>query len=194
MKYIYELHNKNMRSFISIEIDDFLLDNICDLQSKIKKLNVNIKFVEIANLHFTVNFLGDINDSQLDEISNSLRFLSYEREFKINISGTGYFGNEHHIRNVWLGVKVGKGELLALMKKINEAVKIGERINVPHLTICRVKSNENNENLLDFINRNTNMNIGEMFVKNVKIKKSVLTATGPVYSDLYSFMMGSGEQ
>lgn len=179
-----------MRCFISIDVDRSLASRISEIQEEIKKLDVDAKFVEPENLHFTINFLGDVNENDINNINKSLDFLKREGEFKINVSGIGYFGGKNNIRTLWLGVREGEDELIKLMKLVNDNVRFGEKIFSPHLTIGRVKSGKNKEELLRFINESKNVNIGEMHVKMVKLKMSNLSKHGPIYTDLSIFKLG----
>jgi 2'-5' RNA ligase len=179
-----------MRCFISIDVDDSLVGRISEIQERIKKLDVDVKFVEPENLHFTINFLGDMNKDGINSVKKSLDFLKYEHEFKISIFGIGYFGSQNRVRTLWLGVKDGEDELIKLMKNVNDNVKFGEKIFSPHLTIGRVKSDINKGILLGFIDECRNVNTGEMHVKTVKLKMSSLTGYGPIYSDISVFKLG----
>jgi 2'-5' RNA ligase len=58
----------------------------------------------------------------------------------------------------------------------------------PHLTIGRLRRDKVNYKTFDvlkkLINENKNLEFGPFNVSQVKLKKSVLTPTGPKYSDL----------
>jgi 2'-5' RNA ligase len=180
-----------MRCFISIDIGKNLMVKVIEIQKKIINLDIDVKLVEPENLHFTVKFLGDVNEDELNGIKKSLKdCVKGEGKFKINISGIGYFGKTSYIRTLWLGLNEGESELVKFMKKVNDCVKIGEKNFNPHLTIGRVKSGRNREILLNFLNEFKNVNIGEMEVDKIKLKSSDLTKKGPVYSDLDVFELG----
>jgi len=177
-----------MRCFIAIDADKKLFDKIAELKEGINKLNVDVKLVEPENLHFTVKFLGDMNEDEVNEVKNSLgKCLKNEREFKINITGFNYFGNPNYIRTLWLGVKEGQNELKKLVQTVNDCVKIGKLEVSPHLTLGRVKSPVNKDHLIKFMNENKNVKIGEMNVNYVKLKASTLTKNGPIYNNLAVF-------
>ena len=65
-------------------------------------------------------------------------------------------------------------------------VKLGFKREIrefsPHLTIARVKSIQDRENLVSIINSYANETFGEILVKSIKLKKSVLTEKGPIYT------------
>ena len=56
-----------MRIFVAIEINDKnVLDSISKIQSELK---INAKPVKIQNLHFTVQFLGEVSEQMVEKIS-----------------------------------------------------------------------------------------------------------------------------
>ena len=180
-----------MRCFIAVDIDDKMVERIVNLQNEISKLDVNVKFIEPENLHFTLKFLGDVNEEDINLVRKSLsESLKNEVEFEISIDSIGYFGSRSYIRTIWLGLNKGKEEFENLMKNVNSCVKLGKKNLSPHLTVGRVKSGKNRDSLLKFIGEANGVNVGSMNVKEVKLKSSELTKNGPIYSDLYTFTLG----
>ncbi|UCG95750.1 MAG: RNA 2',3'-cyclic phosphodiesterase [archaeon] len=183
-----------MRCFVAVDLNRDLAKQVEDIQREITNLNVDVKFVEPENLHFTLRFLGEVNESEADAIERSIgECLRGFYAFKISIHGLGYFGIPRYIRTLWLDVNEGKDEFVKLMKNVNMCLKMGEENKSVHLTIGRVKSGKNRESLLNFINKSKDVKIGEMVVKDVKLKSSVLGRSGPVYSDLFVFKLGGKE-
>ena len=73
-----------MRCFISVDIDKKLVKKIVEMQKQLKGMDIDIKLVESENLHFTVKFLGDVNENEVDWVKKSLGVcLKGESEFKI---------------------------------------------------------------------------------------------------------------
>lgn len=179
-----------MRCFISIDLDEGIRKSVIKIQDVILNMGADVKLVMPENLHFTVKFLGDVNENEIEVVRKSLcDCLDKERYFKLNVAGIGYFGSTSHIRTLWLGVNQGRDNLVKLMKNVNEHVKLGDNKITPHLTLGRIKSARNREFLLKFIEGSKNVNIGEMDVKEVKLKSSQLTGKGPVYSDMCVFRL-----
>ena len=54
------------RGFIAVDIDIF--PKLLEFEKKIKETGANVKFVEPENVHITLKFLGDTDESQIDEI------------------------------------------------------------------------------------------------------------------------------
>ncbi len=180
-----------MRAFVAIDLDEGLREHVKGIQNSLKETGADVKFVEPGNLHFTVKFLGEVQENALDDMEKALGdSVSGFSPFRIGIEELSYFGSESHIRTLFLDVKEGREKLESLLESVNKALdpfrheSHGAR---PHLTIGRVKSGENRELLLEKLRELSHVKVGEMDVKFVKLKQSVLTKKGPVYSDVKVF-------
>ena len=180
-----------MRCFLGIDVENEIKNRLKGIQNELKDIDVNLKFVEKENLHITLKFLGEIDESRMDEIKEVLsRELKGIKPFKINIHGLGYFGRDSKMRNVWVGIGAGIDEMNKLSSAINSALKEEPDAGFhSHVTLARVKSADNVHILLDYIRRNNNVNLGEMDVDHVKLKQSILTPEGPVYNDISVFSL-----
>ncbi len=180
-----------MRLFIAIDLNKELKDKIKNIEDELKKLDLPIKFVEPENLHFTLKFLGEVSEERVKEIEKTVsEVLKDFKPFKVFIQDFGYFGSPNYIRTLWLGLKEGGKEIIEISEKLDEVlsyIRKNEHEPKPHLTIGRVKSNKNKEILLKEIEKLKNVKIGEFYVNKIKLKKSVLTKKGPIYSDLKVF-------
>jgi 2'-5' RNA ligase len=78
--------------------------------------------------------------------------------------------------------------LIELQKAIDEnLVPLGfarEKRFHPHLTLARVKSQKGKAGLKAFISKNQERLFGKLKVGSVKLKKSVLSPKGPIYSTI----------
>ncbi len=180
-----------MRVFLAIEIDEKLLEKISNVQKQFMECEAPVKYVETENLHCTLKFFGEIDENKLNEIIEAIQSKIKSHEpFKINIKKTGVFPNERYIRVLWLGMEDIE-PFSNLQKDLDEDfVKMGfkkERSYVPHLTIGRVKGAKNKESLLYKLKDMGNIEIGEMDINKIVLKKSELTPAGPIYTTLKEF-------
>jgi 2'-5' RNA ligase len=168
-----------MRCFVAIDLDESLKQRVIDLQRRIKG---DVKLVDPHNLHFTVKFLGEVDSKKLDKAISILRGLHFE-PFNVNIKGICIFPNKRFIKVVWLGCS----DLLPLYKLVEDALSplFGAEESVPHLTLARVRYRS--QEIENFVNANQDVEVGDMRVSNIKIKKSTLTRKGPVYEDIEVF-------
>jgi len=176
-----------MRCFLALDIPD---------EAKIKINRVGeqmsifgIKSAKPENLHYTIKFLGDISEETVNEVKMKVReVVSGFQPFTLNIKNIGVFPNLSNIRIIWLGGP----ELYQLQKAIDEGFSglfKKEREIVPHLTIARVRFLENKEKLVNFLEENKEVNIGSFEVNEIKLKKSVLTSSGPLYENQEVFQL-----
>ncbi|WP_409199424.1 RNA 2',3'-cyclic phosphodiesterase [Methanobrevibacter sp. DSM 116169] len=180
-----------IRSFLAIELDNTLKEDIIKVQNEFKKFDSNIKFVNPNNFHLTLKFFGDIDLNCADKISSLIQnTLNSYNSFDLELKSTGAFPNNNHIKVLWIGFK--NNDILTNLQKDldNEFFKLGfkkERDYKSHLTIARVKGSKNRDLIKKTLENNKNITIGKMKVSKIHLKKSTLTPNGPIYEDLKVF-------
>lgn len=180
-----------MRVFLAVEIDEKLLDKISDVQKQFMECEAPVKYVETENLHCTLKFFGEINDNKLNDIVEAIdNKIKNHEPFKVSIKKSGVFPNERYIKVLWLGMEDVK-PFSNLQKDLDEDfVKMGfkkEKSYVPHLTLGRVKGAKNKAALLSKLKDLEDVEIGEMDIKKIVLKKSELSPQGPIYTTIKEF-------
>ena len=180
-----------IRAFLAIDLDDDLKPKINKIIKEFKQIDTKIKYVELTNLHLTLKFFGDIDTNGLKLLEDAIANVVSEFEpFKINISGCGSFPNNNHIKVIWVGIE-DDSILKDLHDKLDkEFARIGfdkDRKFSTHLTIGRMKSAKNKDKVKSTIEEFSNVEIGEMEVSQISLKKSTLTPRGPIYEDISIF-------
>ena len=180
-----------IRAFLAIDLDDDLKPKINKIIKEFKQIDTKIKYVELTNLHLTLKFFGDIDTNGLKLLEDAIANVVSEFEpFKINISGCGAFPNNNHIKVIWVGIE-DDSILKDLHDKLDkEFARIGfdkDRKFSTHLTIGRMKSAKNKDKVKKVIEEFKDIEIGEMEVDSIRLKKSTLTPQGPIYEDLTIF-------
>ena len=178
-----------VRCFVAVDVDDpEVLDALGTVQAGLVGSGGALKAVELENIHLTLKFLGEVDEGLLDEVKRIVSSLTFE-PFRMTISETGVFPNLRRPRVIWAGVSEGVDELAAIFRKIEEGFvglgfkREGRRFN-PHITIARVRSGRNRDWLVEEVLRHRDAVFGGFEVRSVKLKRSVLTPRGPVYSTL----------
>jgi 2'-5' RNA ligase len=178
-----------IRCFIALDCNENqILSNITDIQRTILATNAEVKCVEPENIHITLKFLGDISNTQVEEVKKIIMETSFN-PFKIEFQGIGVFPKINRPRTIWVGIHQGMQELTEIFKKLEKQLtQIGfqpekRRFN-PHLTVCRVKSGRNRKQLIDTLLELRDIQVGELHADNITLKKSVLTPRGPIYTTL----------
>ena len=173
-----------MRVFVAVEISNKdVIDSIRNFQSKVA---IKAKPIEPQNLHFTLQFLGEITDENCEKIKQNLKKIEFS-SFKINFKGVGAFPNMRSPRVIWIGVdKVGGKMLEDLAGQIKNVLKpLGFFPDKPfksHITIFRIKNKIGD--ISKDLEKFQDYEFGSYLVSNIKLKQSVLTPKGPIYTDL----------
>ena len=172
-----------MRTFVAIEVSNqAVLNSISQIQSE---LNIGAKPVAIHNMHFTVQFLGEVSEEMVRKISSELSSLEFT-PFSVSFTGIGVFPKPSSPRVIWIGTNEGADELEKLAEMIRMKLsQLGfqpdKKFN-PHVTIFRVKKKI--ENISNELQKFSTHSFGKQVISEVKLKKSELTPNGPIYTDL----------
>lgn len=173
-----------MRTFVAVEISDQqVLDSIKNLQSSLK---IEAKPVDTQNMHFTLMFLGEVSEQMAQKIGAQLKTIEFA-PFDMSFEGVGAFPKPKFPRVVWVGLDSKGGSKLSLLAKMVEEnlSPLGfssDKPFKPHTTIFRIKNRVGD--ISDELAKYSTAKFGTQKVSELKFKKSVLTASGPVYSDL----------
>lgn len=189
--------NSFTRTFIAVDFDDpQVVARAQEVQRRLAEAGAVAKNVESRNLHVTLWFLGELPKHKLDivlEEAGKVRF----KPFQVRVRGVGYFPGGSRVNVVWLGIddpsqglKGILDQLLTLLGK--KGFRYDERGFTPHLTIARVKYLKDKAKVLDLLRELRDLEIGSQNVASFRVKKSVLTSSGPVYSDLLVVEAGDG--
>lgn len=182
-----------VRAFLAIDLDDDLKPKINRIIKEFKAINTKIKYVELTNLHLTLKFFGDIDTNGLDLLEDKIAGVVSDFEpFDIQIKGCGAFPNNNHIKVIWIGIDEDN-----LIKQLHDRLdgefsKLGfdkDRKFSTHLTIGRMKTAKNKNKVKQTIEEFENVEIGQMKVDKISLKKSTLTPSGPIYEDLKVFKL-----
>lgn len=180
-----------VRAFLAIDLDDDLKPKINGVIKEFKKIDARIKYVELINLHLTLKFFGEIDTEGLEILQNAIaNVLSEFGPFNIKIKGCGAFPNDKRIKVIWIGID-DDAILKDLHDKLDkEFVRLGfdrDKKFSTHLTIGRMKSGKNKDKVKSTIEEFSEVEIGEMSVDRISLKKSTLTPAGPIYEDIKVF-------
>jgi 2'-5' RNA ligase len=186
-----------VRLFIAVEIEDRdVLSRIIGVRDRILGLGADLKPVEDENIHLTLRFLGDVEDSMVPSIERVLEPLSGFQPFRMRVRGLGVFPDLRSPRVVWVGVGEGS-EVLRSMRGVIDRGLRGLRVFedehgfTPHITIARVRGRSGLDRLARYVEENSEMDLGFSSVTRVVLKRSVLTPRGPIYSDVRRVLLGS---
>jgi len=148
-----------------------------------------IKWVDPSNIHLTLAFLGDTDETRIVGLKNLLKDkCTGFGEFDFILAGAGIFKNYRDPRVIWVGNRSSE-RLTMLYNTIAEGLKhigfeLEERPFRPHLTLGRVRSIRDIENLKSVLERYRDNQIQTVHVSEVILFESILMQTGPIYNQL----------
>lgn len=176
-----------MRSFIAIDIPEQVKENILRVSENFRSNGITL--VKREALHVTLHFLGDLNDSRLEEAKRSMDAIKEGiNAFDASLNGVGYF-TPQSVRVIFAELEKGRGECISIYNSLERELRkhqvvLKKEDYTPHVTIARVRFGDRNK-LLSVIDRYAAHGFGEFRVDSIKLKSSVLGSTGPAYTDLY---------
>jgi 2'-5' RNA ligase len=185
-----------IRAFIAVDLDDPVIDKICDAIEVLKSRITELRWLKKENLHLTLKFLGNIVESQVESIVAALgQPLRLFSPCTISANGLGVFPDFRRPKILWVGLS---GDQLAdLAAKIESAlVPLGfvpeSRVFTPHLTIGRWRENSRpTKNLRQEIASWNDCEFGACAVRQIVLFQSVLRPEGASYRKLRTIQLGA---
>ena len=178
-----------IRSFIAFEINNpSILTKFAEVQGALARTGADLKLVAPQNIHVTIRFLGDIRADMFDSVHEGMKQVVFSA-FDCDVHGLGVFPDLRHPRVVWAGMKKGSDELKKVANQLEPQLRnLGfspdSKGFSPHLTLARVRTGRNKDEMARIVMEMADYDFGVLKADCLKLKKSVLTPTGPIYSTL----------
>lgn len=178
-----------MRGFIAVDVSNVAIVKLQnDILSAAEWNPRDVKPVEPHNFHFTVIFLGEISDHDVERIKEMLAGFQFE-PFTITYAGIGAFPNPAHARVVWVGLDSGGAQKLTTLANdiVAKMSELGFKADKPfsaHLTLLRARGRPVSISCIS--SRYQGTTFGSDRIDKVHLKKSELRSSGPVYSNVYT--------
>lgn len=184
-----------IRAFVGVRIDAGVVEKIFAVQAELKQSLKGIRWVGKENFHFTLKFLGGVEERRVGEIGEALeRSVRAVAPFSVTGRGIGVFPDIRRARVLWVGLE-GE-ELAALAEAVEAALEpLGfereRREFQPHLTLGRWRDFERRSELLKReLERFKDCDFGASRVDEVVLFQSVLRPEGSLYSPLRVIPLG----
>lgn len=172
---------------IDIKISSELHNRIKSYRDMLR--HEKIRWVEPANMHLTLAFLGEMDEDQVRKAGTIMKEIVADySSFPIDFAETGVFRSINHPRVIWIGLKAP--DILYemrenLCRKLREAdLYRDEKKFSPHITLGRMKYISNRDLLSDITGPGQNNKIPSQTIREVILFESILKPEGPVYSAL----------
>jgi 2'-5' RNA ligase len=185
-----------IRTFISVHATQRINANVSRLVERLAASQAGYNWVPEANLHVTLNFVGDLVDREIPEFCKFMTEAIQEHSpFELELSGLGAFPQIGQPRTIWLGVTQGSEELNLLFKTGVEVMQDWgfnkpRHEYVPHMTLGSIKRNGNwNESLLNLLHRHRNHDAGICHVEKVVVNSSTFEGGYPQHAKMATIQL-----
>jgi 2'-5' RNA ligase len=174
-----------LRLFVGLALPDGIIARLRILCSGMP----GARWVEPANMHLTLRFIGEVEEQTAEDIDAALSSIEAPA-FDLELSSVGVFGEGYKARALWAGV-VPSPSLSHLQAKVESAVvRSGQppegRKFTPHITLARFHRPEP-ARIQPFIEGNNLFSAGPFRVEAFTLFESRLGNGGPVYTSLVDY-------
>jgi 2'-5' RNA ligase len=119
------------RTFIAVEAVDGVHCQALSAIDRLRPHAPNVKWVEPENLHWTLQFLGDLRDEEIAEVCRRVgKAVARCEAFSLTAVGVGAFPKPDRPRVLWLGAEEGTDEFCQLQSAIEKNLESMGRANV----------------------------------------------------------------
>lgn len=189
----------DQRLFVALPVDARLVEPLVALQCALDRRlpRRSVRWVRQAQLHLTLQFLGDVAAAEVPALIEQLREACRDgTRLQLELRGVGVFPHQRRPRVVWVGVAGDVAALTTLQERIATACapyveRPESRAFAPHLTLGRVNTQDPRE-ARAVGEAVTAAGIGELGVwpaHSVKLIRSQLRPQGPRYTELAAFAL-----
>jgi 2'-5' RNA ligase len=175
------------RTFIAVPLAPDIRRRALEVIRQLQPVAGDVKWVEPDNMHWTLQFLGDVKDIELPSVCDAVSAAVAELEpFDLEVLGAGAFPTADRPRTLWLGAGEGAEEMIALHAAIDRSLaNLGfrgeQRRYTPHVTLGRAGRDTPSSELATELAALADFPAGTMLVDEVAVIASTLTRGGPEY-------------
>lgn len=180
-----------IRVFIAVELPDDVQLALAAQQDELRLTGAHVKWVDPANIHLTIAFLGDIPPGRIEPVGEALDTIAATaRPFPVEVCGLGTFGRGRTLRVVWAGIREETGSLDHVYTRVfvalaDAGIHLEDRPFRPHLTLGRVRSPRGADELRHAAEEGRDGTFGFFEVSRLVLMQSHLTPAGPEYTTLH---------
>jgi RNA 2',3'-cyclic 3'-phosphodiesterase len=179
-----------IRTFIAVPVTPQIRQAAAKLSELLRGAAGDVKWVESENLHWTLQFLGDVDTLEIPAVCSAVSTAVAEVDsFDLEARGAGAFPAPDRPRTLWIGAGAGAQAMVALhgaiQRKLNRlGYRAEQRRFVPHITLGRAGRKSPPRPLVRELAGLAEFDAGSMLVNEVTVFASKLTSEGPQYEVL----------
>ncbi len=183
-----------MRLFVALDIPQSAASYIADVQQRLKQDVSADRWQPLHNLHLTLHFLGEVQDSLVPAICEDMDIVSaIINPFSLRVGSFGAFPHAQRPRVLWLGLRGQVNPLkqlhLLLGKRfdLHDGLAYDRKQYRPHITLARgPHSQAGGLPLLDWNERYLAIEPPHWQAKHVHLYRSELKPEGAVHSIIHT--------
>lgn len=207
------MENKTFRGFVAIGVPDEIKKFMKSFSSEAAKHLPNCRFVDVRNLHLTLQFLGNsVSESLVPDISQMIsETVRTTPPFEISLGDAGTFLRKGRPRVFYVGLSTGSQETIRLALNLQSRLEeLGFKKDAsfePHLTLARLKDRQGPRTsgevdlqkfwqgmYTDFKTKHLSESGSDLALSwtadKLALIKSELSSKGPVYSVVSEHFLG----
>ena len=170
-----------IRLFAGIALPESHRQQLALMQNGIK----GARWVEPHNLHMTLRFIGEVDESVAEDLSAALDAVCAQ-PFELTLKDIGTFGRPPH--SVWVGCEDAPSGALAHLQSAVESIVVraglaaeGRKFS-PHVTLARFKKTITQQRLGVFIAAHAGLTLSPFEVNGFTLFESHLSHLGAQYA------------
>ncbi len=181
--------------FVAFLLDDRVRGLLRTVQDRLRRSCDGVRWVKPEQMHVTVQFLGEVADVDIAEVTDAVaRGAAKGEPFTLSIEECGCFPPRGAVRVVWAGAKDETGAMLRSVQAIQDELSgVGfdpeRRAWSSHITIGRARNAQADSAMRNSIERCTYDSLDQR-VESVTLMASVLSPTGPTYTEVGRATLG----
>lgn len=175
------------RTFVAVSPSDETRAQAAKLAAELRPSAAHIQWVVPTNLHWTLHFLGNVEDTTLPAVCDVVATAVGNFEpFLLTAGGAGAFPSPEKPRTLWLGTTEGTRQLVALQAAVKAGLdQLGfrgeNRPYVPHLTLGRADRRRSAASMADQLAQLADYPGGSTDIDEVRVLGSEHARGGPTY-------------
>jgi 2'-5' RNA ligase len=171
-------------------LPDDLRQRLATAIDRLRPHAADVAWVAPGNLHVTLKFLGQVEDTRVPALTDALRAaLAGQRAMDVAVSGLGAFPSPTRPRVLWAALEDATGGLTALAECVDLCCgRLGfpreTRAFAAHVTLGRVREPRRQPALGEALARPADF--GRLRVERVSLMRSELSPRGARHSELFA--------
>ena len=192
------------RLFVALLLPDEICTRVEEMQARLRESlgTEGIRWTAPEQFHFTLKFLGDVEDSALPSVIEGVEQASARCEaWTLEVAGVGVFPKQRNPQVLWVGATKGVPVLQQTAQYLNEELasrgfEAETKPYIPHITLARMKTREGEEMVaknLPLLQSEPELRatLGAFLVQQCALMQSDLRREGAVYTVVKTFAFGS---